>query len=71
MRDKVKEFLLQHLLECAIVWLVAAAAIAAGGVSQLLHGETFQALAFDLPFVLLALFAAYAYYLEWKARKRR
>ena len=71
MRDKLKQFLLQNLLACVIIWLLAAVAIAAGAFWHYTHEYRLVAIFCDTPFVLLSLLAAAGSYLEWKARESK
>ncbi len=65
---QVKSFVSRHLLLCGLLWMVAAVAIACEAYGHFSQGKTLQALCFDLPFILLALLAAFASLAEWRSR---
>ncbi len=66
--SRLKAFLSRHLLLCALLWLMAAVAIACEAFWQYSQGKMLQAFCLDLPFVALALLAAFASAVEWKSR---
>jgi type II secretory pathway component PulF len=64
---QVKEFFRRHLLLCAVLFLLASLAVACLAYRDCSQGRTFQALCLDLPFVVVALLAAFASVIEWRS----
>jgi hypothetical protein len=68
---RLKQFLQRHLLLCASVWLIAALIFVVEAYRHYSQGRIFQSLCLDLPFVVLAAFAAFGSVIEWKSRPER
>ncbi len=67
---QVKEFFRRHLLLCALLYLLAALAVARVAYLNCSQGHTLQALCLDFPFVVVGLLAAFGSVIEWKIRPK-
>lgn len=71
MREAIAGFIQKYPLPFAILWTIAALAVAVTSCLHYMQGRLVQVFFLDLPFVLLAGLAAAGSYLEWKSRPQR